>query len=516
MKLLLPTLVAATMVANCTPSHSKVHSEQNTSNIEINLSKPAQTFEGWGAGLSWWASVVGQTKFDGMYSDLFFTDKTVEVLGKKLPGLNLNLARYNIGGGGDLSNGERQTDEFHWWKDVDGFQLEPIEVPEDQLEIAGENETVIRPDLVDLNTDKWDWSRDAHQRHMLDLAQKRNVDTVEFVAHAPLWWMNDSQSSQGGRLLDERIRDHAHHLAQTIRYAEENWNVKVSSVEPFNEPVSWWWNYGEIQQEGILIPREQQVKVLKELRPMLDGVGKSGVKIAASDENIVDQAIDTYKAFKNAGVDHLVDKVNVHSYHGLNPYRDNGKRKELRQVVPANKRIWMTEYGDGDGSGMDTAQTITEDLKHMKASAWFYWQPLEPYSGWGLINGEYEDKEKAGPNLARPYQLYNKYYVFAHYTRFIKPGFQLFEVADENTTLAYSKDQKQLVVVTYHRGPAKAINIDLSALGLKDTKAALVSTHASSEDHLFINSEIQVTEGKIQIDAETSSIYTIVIDGVNL
>ncbi len=34
-------------------------------------------------------------------------------------------------------------------------------------------------------------------------------------------------------------------------------------------------------------------------------------------------------------------------------------------------------------------QTITEDLTYLKPSAWIYWQAVEPYSAWGLVNAAY-------------------------------------------------------------------------------------------------------------------------------
>jgi hypothetical protein len=44
-------------------------------------------------------------------------------------------------------------------------------------------------------------------------------------------------------------------------------------------------------------------------------------------------------------------QVNVHSYYGLEPYRNNAKRRELRALLGAERRLFVSEYGDGDVSG---------------------------------------------------------------------------------------------------------------------------------------------------------------------
>src|ERR1017187_1722353 len=52
-------------------------------------------WEGWGASLCWWANVFGAR--DDL-ADLIFTTNYVTLNGQSLPGLGLNIARYNAGG----------------------------------------------------------------------------------------------------------------------------------------------------------------------------------------------------------------------------------------------------------------------------------------------------------------------------------------------------------------------------------------------------------------------------------
>jgi hypothetical protein len=52
------------------------------------------TWDGWGTSLCWWAKAVGDR--DDI-ADFLFTTKTVDFQREKLPGLGMNLVRYNLG-----------------------------------------------------------------------------------------------------------------------------------------------------------------------------------------------------------------------------------------------------------------------------------------------------------------------------------------------------------------------------------------------------------------------------------
>src|SRR5918995_1327759 len=51
-------------------------------------------WEGWGTSLAWWATVFGDRDD---FADLWFTTRTVTYRGTALPGLGMNIARYNLG-----------------------------------------------------------------------------------------------------------------------------------------------------------------------------------------------------------------------------------------------------------------------------------------------------------------------------------------------------------------------------------------------------------------------------------
>ena len=197
----------------------------------------------------------------------------------------MNIVRYNIGGGGQNdvidTHHENIPANFPWFKDINGFWINWFsDAP---------------------NSSSYQWERDANQRQILALAQQRGVNTIEFFSNAPMWWMMDSKSSAGGKLQSWNRRDFAKYLATTVKYAQENWGVRVHSISPFNEPSANWWTYPK-EQEGCNIPKEEQKEILGYLREELDNRNLQSVLIAASDENSMNSAKSTFDYLKGQNV----------------------------------------------------------------------------------------------------------------------------------------------------------------------------------------------------------------------
>lgn len=249
--------------------------------VMVDKSANRGTWEGWGASLAWWGKAIGTSTFQDTYADLLFTDKDVRFFDRVLPGLGLNIVRYNVGGGGHPGDVAGVTEnvpaELPWYKNIEGYWL---------------NWNSTTPTSA-----SWDFSRDANQRAMLLAAKSRGVDKIELFSDSPMWWMMDSKSNAGGNLQSWNRRDHARYLASVVKHARDAWGVDVGSVEPFNEPSAGWWQYPK-NQEGCNMPKEEQAEVLEYLREEMHARGLDDVVIAASDENTMTQAISSYEYFK--------------------------------------------------------------------------------------------------------------------------------------------------------------------------------------------------------------------------
>jgi galactan endo-1,6-beta-galactosidase len=474
--------------------------------ITIDKNENRGTWEGWGCSLAWWAHAVGGKNYQDLYADLFFTGKTVPFLDRQLPGLNMNIIRYNVGGGGlrgaDVSEAEQISDILPWHRDIPGFWIDPQD--------------------KEPNSASWDWTRDANQRSLTQAAIERGVNLVEFFSNAPMWWMMDSQSSAGGNLLVERRRDFAIYLATVTQYAQDNWGIKVDYVEPFNEPTSAWWDFPK-NQEGCHIGREEQVEILGYLREELDRRGLQKVALTAADENTMKMARETYEYYQTHTIQvngqqrtaaDLVEKINVHSYEGgVSPWRDNNERRALREYA-GSTRLWPNEFGNSDESGMELAQTIMEDINFARPTAWLYWQALEPASAWGLVNGKYAETAD-DPTTGEPTHVHTNYYVMAQFTRFLRPGYQIIGNSNDNSIVAYNTEERKLIAITVNYGNAQTIEYDLSNLQQVGTSGTITVTNTNGSK-LFQSSPIQVNNKRFSLQAEAKSVYSMEINDVTL
>ena len=72
--------------------------------LTVNKNDNRGTWEGWGCSLAWWGNGVGGSTHQTTLADLVFTLNNVTILGNSVPGLGLNLVRYNVGGGGQAND----------------------------------------------------------------------------------------------------------------------------------------------------------------------------------------------------------------------------------------------------------------------------------------------------------------------------------------------------------------------------------------------------------------------------
>ncbi len=467
--------------------------------IVVNPSEARGTWQGWGTSLAWWGQAIGNSSSQDLFADLLFTTKTVDFFGQPTPGLGLNIVRYNIGGGGipgDRGTSPQKPEQppsakiLPWYKDIDGFWRDAAQ-----------------PDPA---SPGWDWTRDANQRAILLAARDRGVTHIEFFANAPLWWMTDKRSSAGGALITQHEYDFSHYLIATIEHAEKNWGLTVHALSPFNEPSAGWWTYPH-RQEGCNIARPQQLSVLRRLaadlaaRPHL-----AHVQLTASDENTMKQALQTQRFFSQQKPPLPLAKVNVHSYDGLAAWRDNPTRAALRAAIPATTTLWASEYGDKDPSGLALAQTILEDINHLRPTAWIYWQAIENgTSAWGLANARF-GRSPDDPERGTPTQLQPKYHVFAQFTHAFRPGNQILGTNHNLTSAAYDPAAKTLTLIHLNLSGTAPIHFNFANLALADdTAVALTATQTKPQKR--VTTSVKLKNASLLLTATPDTLFTVVL-----
>ncbi|NYI07416.1 glycoside hydrolase [Allostreptomyces psammosilenae] len=446
-------------------------------------------WEGWGTSLAWWANVFGERDD---FADLFFTTRPVSYGGRTLPGLGLNIARYNLGAcSWNSVNGETMvaSPNIPRFKQIEGYWQDWRS--EDPASSA------------------WNWNADRVQRAALLKAHQRGA-MAELFSNSPMWWMclnhNPSGAADGGNNLQPwNYRQFAAYLATTARHAHDSWGVRFVSVEPFNEPSSTWW-VADGRQEGCHIDAAVQRTVLGHLRAELDRRGLAGTPIAASDETSYDLARTTWASF-DAPTRALVARVNVHGYQGA-----GGRRDLLHQeVTGAGKGLWNSETGQDDATGLSMATNLCLDFRWLHPTAWCYWQVMDPSPGWSLIHYD--------PNTLQAGAVQTKYYVLAQFTRHIRPGMRILATLAGNSVAAYDPAARRLVIVAVNPGAAQTLTFDLSRFGQvtgdSQGRVRRWATLTSGGGDLYTGYTDTSVSGKtVSVRFAAGSVQTLEIDGV--
>lgn len=458
--------------------------------IAVNPGTSYGTWEGWGTSLAWWANVFGNRND---FADLFFTTNSVTYNGTTLPGLGLNIARYNLGAcSWNTVNGESMvaSPNIPAFKQIEGFWQD------------WNNE--------DPASSAWDWTADANQRAMLQKATARGA-TTELFANSPMWWMcsnhNPSGAAGGGNNLQTwNYRQHASHLAATALYAKNNWGVNFATVDPFNEPASTWWT-ATGTQEGCHMDPAVQEAVLPYMRSELDKRGLTGVRIAASDETNYDTARSTWGSF-GASTKALVSQVNVHGYQG------SGGRRDLLYtdvVTTSGKKLWNSETGDSDGTGYNMASNLLYDFRWLHPTAWVYWQVMDPSTGWAMIAYD--------ANTLQPTTVQTKHYVMAQFSRHIRPGMRILDTGVSYAVAAYDATARRLVIVALNTSTsAQTLTFDLSRFTtVSGGSGGLVprwNTVTTGGDRYRAYSNTTLSGKSVAVPFAAKSVQTLQIDGV--
>ena len=406
--------------------------------------KSYQTLEGWGSSLCWWAAQVGswdEAKVDSIVDLITSPDK-----------LNMNIFRYNIGGGDDPSH-------------ADGHM---VKGKGKRAEMEGFKASASAP---------YNWDADKAQRIiMLKIKAKRTDAVFEAFSNSPPYWMTVSGCAAGhedpmkDNLKPEYYEAFCDYLIEVCKHYNEKYGLVFKTLEPFNESTSGYWNYLG-SQEGCHFDAETQMKIIRILYPKLKATGLSTV-LSASDETNIASFLKVTKAYQSAG--DILDKVgqlNTHTYSGT-----NAEREEAYQLVKTiGKPFWQSETGPSSGRGLQSnlllARKQFQDLQIMKPQAWLDWQLMEEGNDtWCLMRCNFK---------TQAYEIVKNFYVRMQITRFFKQGYTLIETGNESVLAAINPAKSELVLACLNtsRGEQR-FRLNLAAFG---TVAGKLQAYRTSE-----------------------------------
>ncbi|WP_285038905.1 glycoside hydrolase [Plantibacter sp. lyk4-40-MEA-4] len=508
-----------------------------------------EAFEGWGTSLVWFANATGDYPED-VRQDLF--DK---VFGED--GLNLNIARYNIGGGNasDVPPYLRAGGAVDgWWNpdlaasDADG----PI-----TSDYADRDRYAAAWDADDPAS--YDFDADETQRWWLT-ALKDKITKWEAFSNSPPYFMTESGYASGNfnaadeQLKPESVDDFVAYLTTVVDHLEADTGVDFDTIDPFNEPnTNYWgtqideatgWPKGG-RQEGAHIGPAMQDTVIKALAERLAAEGTSTeAVIAAMDETNPGIFATNWNGWSQTAKD-LVTQLNVHSY-------GQGGSVVARDIAKtAGKPLWMSEVeGNWDSSGkhnltnidngIGMATHLIDDLRNLEPTAWVLWQPVEDLYNmekveklnWGSVlidfdcNAEGDSERRIADGDADPscsVKTNAKYNTLRNFTHYVQPGDHLIPSTDAQTTTALRADGTGATLV--HANPstsARTITIDLSKfadIAPGATVTPIVTTESPADD---VTANALVRGDAVSIDPVTKqatltvpakSVTTFLVDG---
>lgn len=559
-------LCAAGLVATV-PAAAPAQAAPTPVVITPNPAVPGPEFQGWGTSLVWFANATGD------YPEEIREELYQLLFGEE--GLDLNVARYNIGGGNasDVPDYLRQGAAVEgWWKDdADGTAGVPTTYAERDAYLKA----------WDADDDaSYDWDSDATQRWWVEkLAEMRDDMVWEAFSNSPPYFMTKSGYVTGSmnktdeQLLptDDAPQKFVTYLTKVTEHLEDTYGIEFSTVDPFNEPCNGYWGTpalgadgwpktgGTVQEGAQICPgtgANDQQNVINLLSATLAG-SSTDAMISANDETNPGQFVNAWNQY-DAQTRAAVGQLNVHTY-------GTGNRLQARDIAKTNdKPLWMSEVGgDFVGTGFNTttitgglgmAQRITDDLRELEPNAWVFWQEVEDYYNmekvenlnWGSIFIDFDCNEPgtvgyserrladAGwtsgeplPDSAKCQIVTNsKFNTARNYTQHIRPGDHVIPTNSTQSTAAVTADGTGANIVHINDSTAaRSVTLDLSKFGeiaADATVTPVVTTEVTDPEHpeknaLVEGAPVTIAPGatSVTIEIPARSVTTFVVDGVS-
>ncbi|GGI45618.1 hypothetical protein GCM10008018_13060 [Paenibacillus marchantiophytorum] len=453
-----------------------------TTTIDLDPSNMQQSWDGWGTSLAWFANITGG-----------WEDTTRNALADALyspAGLNLNIARYNIGGG---ENPAYET--MRQGGEVPGFS------PSQGV---------------------WDWSQDANQRWWLQAAKARGANQLEAFSNSAPYYMTVSGSTTGNRdsgkdnLKPEEYDNFAAYMAGVVKHFKENWNIDFNYLSPMNEPNTKYWGFNG-GQEGSHYDVASQMKLINTTRAKLDAEGLQSVKVAAMDESILDTFVSNWNSYDETTKEN-VGKMNTHSYGGSDRY---GIRN---QAKAAGKPLWMSEVDLGPSGvahnhddfepALALSERIMTDITWLEPKGWVLWQAIESEKNmqkdkenmnWGLLHADFDTQQ---------WWYTKKYYAMQQFSKFIPQGSRFIADNNDNTLAAYDPAKNKIYVV-YRNASATNEDISLNMSQFNTVTGNATPYVSSATENVAQKADVPVLDKTLHTTVGAKSITTFVIDGAS-
>lgn len=506
--------------------------------IAIDPTLHYQTLDGWGSSLCWWGNSIGSWGDKDFNGNGKPDREEIAELAFSPDYLNLNIVRYNVGGGDKPDSSIKRVEGRvpGWTVDMTG-KADGTGTFNEQAFYA--------KDAQDMN--------DAGQIWMLEQANQYRKDKGDIInevfSNSPPYYMTKTGTSTGGvkgasNLKEEEFDNFASYMARAAKWIDNDLKAKygtgVSVIQPMNEPdpATGYWAQGSTKQEGCAFaPGDEQSRMYLSMYEALKEEGlEKKISMTASDETGLSYAINSFNKL-SADAKDVTPIISAHTYSG-----SNSERETMKQLAASyGKKLWMSEvcFGGGTHNADVFAQEsyalskgIMNDLKIMQPSAWIAWlvadseyECLKWNENWGLIHAVFESdgpvpdyhtnlfnedgSVKENVPKAGYWEITKQFYTLMQYSKFLKAGYTMIDINDANMCAAVSPDGKELVIVAQNFSNQRTISADLS----KFTKSSTAKLYRTSENYSCeqIGGNIDVTGGVLEMILPKNSVSTYVV-----
>lgn len=505
-----------------------------------------EPFEGWGTSLVWFANATGS------YPDELREELYDLVFGED--GLNLTIARYNVGGGSASDVDESYFRDGGavpgWWN--------PDPAGTGSTEASALANADAYRETWDAHDDaSYDLGADEGQRWWVErLAKDGRITRWEAFSNSPPWFMTSNGYASGGdsaldnQLREDSVEDFAAYMVHVVEHLEDTYGISFDTIDPMNEPGTDYWSTivapdGSLEggrQEGAHLDPALQAQLIEALAAELQRPDRTTTAVPSGpDETNPSLFMEDWDGWSDAARE-AVGQLNVHTY-------ASGNRVLVRDVSKITGiPLWMSEV-EGDfglwghdpndmNNGIGMAQAIIDDLRELEPVAWVFWQPVEnrwgseTYDGnWGSIYVDFDCD--ADGNSARRLAdgeadpscgivTSTKFDAVRNFTHYIRPGDFRIAVDDPETTAFLDADTDGAVLVHVNpTGEAREVTLDLTRFGT--TEGATVTPVLTSQsvpgeaaDALVEGEPVPVgADGTATLSIPARSVTTFVVDGVS-
>lgn len=456
--------------------------------IDLKNAEKKQTLKGFGTSACWWSQNVADEKTADELSDLLYSEK----------GLNLNIYRYNVGGGWNENNC-RVTNP---WRKCESFFLH---------DDTNEDENY-KGDGYDFEKDKNAYS------FMKTCLAKGNIDTVVLFANSPHYAFTSSGQASGSlmhhtcNLPKSNYRRFAEYFLDITEHFMHD-GIPVTHISPINEP-QWKWGGSYVWQEGCHYEPEEVAEVFHIFAEELEKRNLD-IKLYGPESGEIGGLTEEYlRLFKN---DALIMKhlgvFAIHSYHADN---NTEIRKDFyNNTVKTNPdmRFDMSEWcelpckNDTESikGALITARIIGNDLSLLGAESWTSWVAVNQIADVKGDGKDYSDGLLSATNGFTYYYIAKRYYALLHFSKFVKIGATVLKTEDtlddKLNIYGFINPDGQKIAVIVNEGKATDIEFLTDA-----EQCEIYSTTAKKNFHKDFSGSFN---GKIH--SKASSITTVIL-----